>query len=241
MLDLNTGKEIKIDKKVKSQVIGGEIVSSLVRLDKIEYILPLKIESVLRGLSLKYRDVEFSIFAKTYFDSKNNFYISDPDDIFIPKQTVSRAHIKYEEDNLEYNTVFHKHPDGCKRFSGTDKNYINSNFKFSILWVDDNFSEAIVNLKLEDGVFVEIPLSVRREHTIPTFPAIAEEKIKKEIPVCLDTNASFFNFQKNWKDQHEFFKPSNSATFQKQKNIQNAIKSEIEDEDDDNFPHNMFF
>ena len=177
MKDLDSGEEIQTRKvELRQDGYGGNI-SSLKRVQKIVYVVPQRIEAILRGMTQRYQDSEFSFLLKSTFLEEKGYYRPDENDIFIPKQRVSRAFVEYLEDAPTYNTVIHKHPDGCRGFSATDRNYINGNFRFSILWVDNMFAAAIANIKLEDGIFMEVPMEIVREEMIPLFPAVAQEKI----------------------------------------------------------------
>lgn len=176
MKDMDSGEEI-VTKRVQVREQGGGIVSTMKRINEITYVIPQRIKAILKGMTVKYPEVEFSICVKTTFDEDRGYYRPDEQDIFIPEQHVSAAHIDYLEDDPSYNTVFHKHPNGCRQFSGTDRDYINGNFRFSILWVDNKFAVAIANIRLEHGIFMEVPMRLVEEETIPLFPSIAEEKV----------------------------------------------------------------
>lgn len=102
---------------------------------------------------------EFGCFIKGSFRGCD-FYIDD--DIYIPKQEVSAAAITFNEDcPKEMNGVVHRHPDGCRAFSGTDDQYINSNFQFSILFEGHTIRQGVINLKIvgSDAV-IQVPLSI---------------------------------------------------------------------------------
>jgi len=110
-------------------------------LDKILFYIPLDVQLTLLALQEKFPSPEFSILGKAHWNPEDEGYNMDPE-IFIPKQKVSTGSVDIEEDNLEYNVVIHKHPNGCKTFSGTDEDYINSNFEFSLLWESKKFCKA---------------------------------------------------------------------------------------------------
>ena len=74
------------------------------------------------------------------------------DDFQIPQQVVGGATVDFRSPaDPEYTGVFHKHPTGCKNFSGVDDTYINANHDLSILFEGGNFITGIVNIPLPDG------------------------------------------------------------------------------------------
>jgi hypothetical protein len=189
-------------------------VSDIIRLSRVSIEVPYKIEQILTGIDTEYSDVEFSICCKTTFNKTTERYEINPDDIFIPKQEVSSYEIVYKEDNMDYNTVIHKHPSGCRSFSSVDDQYINGNFKFSLLWVDNKIEFGIGNFRIEPGVFVEVKLNIisgRIKDVI--IPEGVKEKIKRssprnvlidrDIPSSMDFHIgpypNYFNVQENEK------------------------------------------
>jgi hypothetical protein len=147
--------------------------------EKFDIVIPEVIENLLNALNDKYSSVEFTILCKTEWNTEYKMFIMS-DEYFIPKQSVSATHIDYEEDNVAFNTVIHKHPNGCHSFSGTDEEYINANFDFSILWVDRTFKVAQYKHRVslnEDLFFVRVPLNVKREKVMYILPEGIEDKI----------------------------------------------------------------
>lgn len=181
MRDLDTDEEINPNRSISSRAVrarfGGEayMVSSAQFIKTLSIVIPTRIRQIMMGMSYKFRDTEFSIFGKTELGEDGKFYMEDT--FFIPLQEVSNAFVDYKEDNVGYNTVIHKHPDGCRGFSGTDAEYINKNFKFSLLWVDRSFSVAVVNIQLAEGVFFQTDLKVEQEGLVTLYPEIADTKI----------------------------------------------------------------
>lgn len=180
MRDLDTDEEINPNRSVSSRVVSrhsGEayMVASTQFIKTLSIVVPTRIKQILMGMSYKFRDTEFSIFGKTELGEDGKFHMEDT--FFIPLQEVSNAFVDYKEDNTGYNTVIHKHPDGCRGFSGTDAEYINRNFKFSLLWVDRAFSVAVVNIQLEEGVFFQTDLKVEQDSLVALYPEIADTKI----------------------------------------------------------------
>ena len=113
--------------------------------------VPSKILLVCMALAKRDEHNEFSIILKGSM-TDDGFVVSE--DLLIPEQTVSGASVDY--DNIKmleykqqgYNTVIHFHPMSLSKFSGTDDEYINTNFDCSILFNDYEFSDSIVNLKI---------------------------------------------------------------------------------------------
>lgn len=71
------------------------------------------------------------------------------DDFMIPEQVVGGSTVDFRSEATPgYTGVFHKHPTGCKMFSGTDDNYINANHDLSILFEGGTFILGVVNINL---------------------------------------------------------------------------------------------
>lgn len=133
-----------------ANINGSEWTSvKLVPVDKIECKFPFELLKSLRqvdnGVKQKIGDVEFSVYIHGEFNDDGVFVISE--DFYIPKQKVSGASVDYlEEPDNYYNGCLHKHPKGVTTFSGTDKKYINSNFDFSILYLNGKIQTGIINV-----------------------------------------------------------------------------------------------
>jgi len=78
------------------------------------------------------------------------------------------AAIDFEEDppDQTYNGVIHRHPAGCKGFSGTDAMHINRNFEFSLLYEGNDIIAGIINIQLTDSR-LQLPLKI--ELVYPVF------------------------------------------------------------------------
>ena len=163
---LDDGREIK-ESPVKKNRDGG-YNSTLMVIDTLYILVPFSVKALMYQMNQKHKTDEFSIFAKTEFDETENMFIMS-DDVMIPEQKVSCAEVDYTpgDDDLSYNTVIHRHPSGCKRFSKTDTDFINRNFKFSLLWVDFSFAYGLANIKITDGVFFSAPIEIIED--IPEF------------------------------------------------------------------------
>lgn len=143
---------------------GDFIHTDLVPVKKIKCIVPSKllknIKSIEKCVNSKLGGTpEFSIYIHGEFDTNGNFVVGEK--FYIPKQNVGSASVDYLEDpDPYYNGCLHKHPDGCKSFSGTDDKYINSNFEFSLLYVCKNISKGIINLKYHSTYRLQTELNV---------------------------------------------------------------------------------
>ncbi|MFN4228177.1 MAG: hypothetical protein ACK4F0_08605, partial [Candidatus Ratteibacteria bacterium] len=73
----------------------------------------------------------------------------------IPSQECSFSSVKIlnTEKYLKYDVIYHKHPFQSSSFSKTDEDYINSNFKLSILISSSGLSKASFRLKYENILF----------------------------------------------------------------------------------------
>lgn len=137
--------------------------------------LQAAVERKLRGSN------EFGGYVKWHWDEKGNVVV---DDFMIPKQTVGGATVDFHSPaDPEYTGVFHKHPNGCKSFSGTDDTYINSNNDLSILFEGGNFITGIVNIPLPDSsARLQVKLNIVQFH-----------RTRKEVDVSMiDSCASSF-------------------------------------------------
>lgn len=139
----------------------------LVPLKKIECKIPhcvlIMIRTIEKHVKNKYQNkpLEFGAFLKG--EMKNGILYVNEDMIMIPNQKVSSSAIDFLEDPIiGYNGVLHRHPDGCTKFSGTDDQSINQNQEFSLLYVNNEISEGIINIKLpgEGNVRIQLPLDI---------------------------------------------------------------------------------
>ena len=169
-------------------VWSNELVTPI---EEVLIQVPEAISLAMRTIHQQYEDVEFSILTNSIFDKEKNIFIVS-EDFYIPKQKVSRVSIHYTEDmSHKYNTVIHKHPDGCNNFSGQDDKYINSNFGFSLLWMNFEFIKGICNLDTPYGSLrVRLPLKIEElyntvdieENLMINIEKETEEEKKEMIP-----------------------------------------------------------
>lgn len=115
---------------------------------KINVIIPERILNVCDSISAvpKIGGNEFSIFLKIAKREGANIYLSE--EFVIPPQRVTPGSINYGRDpEGAWDVVIHRHPVGMHTFSSTDMEYINQNFKVSILYTPQaKFVKALVNV-----------------------------------------------------------------------------------------------
>jgi hypothetical protein len=140
--------------------------------------IPLLIYEVCSYLAKQDTSNEFAIIVKSENTGKGYALKSD---FVIPEQTVSAASVDFDNVKLleyrkqGYNSVIHFHPMNLKTFSGTDDRYINTHFDVSVLFCDNQFTDAIVNLDV-NGIRIQVKGSVMFD--IPDF-GIQMTNIKK--------------------------------------------------------------
>lgn len=126
-------------------------------LDAVRVIIPLKLLLVCNQIADRLSGEEFSILVNL---NEKDKVIRLSEEFHIPQQVVSNASIDYIPEDYNFNTVIHRHPDGMNSFSSTDKNFINQNFKLSILYTHkDGFVHGVYNLKY-DNYLVQLPIEI---------------------------------------------------------------------------------
>lgn len=176
----NTNKTSYVNRTSKKTRTNYEWSNPEVEIVKsVDYYIPLKLQRIMEALNNKFTGLEFSICGKTYTDPTLGILTLDVDfdSIFVPSQIVSGAAIDYKEEvPLEYNTVIHKHPNGCTHFSGQDTKYINQNFDYSLLWVNNTFHRGLIRSSCEFGL---INLDLKFVYQKEKFEDIPKEWIDK--------------------------------------------------------------
>ena len=155
-----TSQELPVSNQGKEKVWSTEELK-VVKLPILAYI-PQHIVLMMRSIEAKmgYSRLEFGAFLKGEIDTDGCLMVSE--DFLVLKQQVTGASIDFQEDPpTDYNGIIHRHPSGCKRFSGTDDHSINQNYDFSLLYVDNHITYGIINLVLKNDVRVQTELSVR--------------------------------------------------------------------------------
>ena len=141
------------------------------------------------------------------------------EDFYIPQQKVGGASIDFEEEppDPKFNGVIHRHPDGCKSFSGTDSQYINSNFEFSLLYVSNEITLGIYNFD-NNGFRFQVPIKPEIMYPIMELAdkdAILAKITKVQYPSSTTSAANyggtgFGGYQGNtngnplWADRRDF-------------------------------------
>jgi len=125
-------------------------------------LIPHKILIVIRSvekmiISSGMGTMEVGMFLNGKMNEQGKLVLSE--DFYIPQQKVGGASIDFQEEppDLKWNGVIHRHPDGCKSFSGTDGTYINANFEFSLLYVCNEITLGIYNFD-NNGFRFQVPL-----------------------------------------------------------------------------------
>ena len=167
--DLLSAESVEIDNNKKfnpKSIETGEFINKdLVPIEKMKCIVPHKLLEAIRtieiGVNRKFGSSnEFSIFIHGDYDPDGNLIVNE--DFYIPKQNVSGASVDYQEEPQPfYNGCLHKHPSGCTSFSGTDKKYINSNFDFSLLYVNSKITKGIVNIPYDGKHRIQCDLNIQ--------------------------------------------------------------------------------
>jgi len=166
----------------------------------------------------KYKHLEYGSYHVCTFKDGFNCEITD---WFLPKQFVTSASIDFDNDDVGkkilknrvpegmYNTVIHKHPDGCIGFSGTDEKYINRGSTCSLLFVDNYIELGVLNFtsktfrKMTGYDFIRIP---DKYIAIRTTSRIDSEDISRELEEKIAINN--FGFESNFKARSNRINPS---------------------------------
>jgi len=163
---------------------GLKIVSPPILID-----VPQSIADVIRSIEKQVvGNVEFSIYVKADVSDIECIRISE--DYYVPKQVVSHGSVDYNEVPIEgFNAVIHKHPRGVRTFSGTDDEYINANFRVSMLWCSGEFVDAIVNYDVGAGIKLQLEgcVYVEDDKNLPEVDvgniSVMKQRIIKHVPL----------------------------------------------------------
>lgn len=133
--------------------------SDLVYSEHMDLEIPGNILTVCNYLRANTDGNEFSILCKGSWDG-NKYIVSS--DYVIPLQKVDRVSVYYSDENLHeirtqgYNVVIHCHPFKSSSFSGTDAATINAHFEVSILYSEQEFTTAIIPIRVTDEFTLQI-------------------------------------------------------------------------------------
>lgn len=182
--------------------------SGLKILKRMQVVIPLKLLLVCNQIADKIED-EFSIVTNIL--EKDDTELTLSEEFYIPKQIVSHSSIDYLPDEYHFNTVIHRHPDGCNGFSSTDQNYINQNFELSILYTKrDGFVAGQYNLRHENGYLIQLPVEIFVDYGIDEIditniqkpaPLVVIDKPKKHR--SREPKPRLFDSEHDW-DLHKF-------------------------------------
>jgi len=129
-------------------------------INKIVCKVPFKILLIMKKAEecMGPRRLEFGMYLKADI---NNKCIVVSEDVDVPRQSVTSAHIDFlDNEHVGYNGVIHRHPDNYKQFSETDARYINSNFEFSLLYVNGDITKGIYNANVPDIGRLQLDLKI---------------------------------------------------------------------------------
>jgi len=161
-------KNEKDNKKSNSKDVGkadlsnnratsGAWESGIKILESVKVIIPLKLLLICNQIAERLSGEEFSLLVN--LTEKDNI-IRLSEEFYIPQQVVSATSIDYIPEDYNFNTVIHRHPDGLNSFSSTDKNFINQNFKLSVLYTRrDGFVGGVYNLKHSESI-IQLPIEI---------------------------------------------------------------------------------
>jgi hypothetical protein len=145
------------EKKQKDKPEAWE--SGIKILKRMQVIIPLKLLLICNQIADKVKEDEFSIV--TNIAEKDDIELTLSEEFYVPKQEVNHSNINYLPDEYNFNTVIHRHPDGCNSFSSTDQNYINQNFELSLLYTKrDGFVAGQYNLRHTNGYLIQLPVEI---------------------------------------------------------------------------------
>lgn len=161
----------------------------------MEIKYPVLYLQIISELNKKF-DGEYSFLGKIDRIEDNSVILKD--EYYIPKQEVTATSVEYLESPSEWDVVVHRHPFKGGGFSATDTEYINSNFKASLLISYNTITYAIFNIKTSDFIF---QLEARPSLYIPIDPLKSIEgleniKEKKRASPIID----YYNelYGRNW-------------------------------------------
>lgn len=151
--------------------------------------VPQSIADVIRAIEKQVvENVEFSIYVKADVSDIECIRISE--EYYVPRQVVSHSSVDYDDVPYDgFNAVIHKHPRGIRTFSGTDDEYINANFRVSMLWCSGEFVDATVNYDVGAGVKLQLEgrVCVDDERDLPEVDvgniSVLKQRVVKHVPL----------------------------------------------------------
>lgn len=129
-----------------------------------EIYVPLDIIGVMEAFSDFSDGQEYGLFLSSDLDLNNLTARVASECWELPTQEVTGASIKfidYRSDTEVFNSVVHRHPHGCRHFSGVDNEYVNKDFDVSFLFLQGGeLPSGIINIKIAPNTFVRVPAGV---------------------------------------------------------------------------------
>jgi hypothetical protein len=113
--------------------------------------------------------LEYGLYLKGAWDPEECEVRVSPTDWIFPRQVTTATSIKFLEQPPDetWNVVIHRHPAGCRSFSGVDRESINKEFLASILYLPEwDYPQAVVNVPLAPGSKIQLEATV-----VPGNPA----------------------------------------------------------------------
>lgn len=186
------GKNSKVydygDKDTSSSVSTGNddvFDSGMTVMDDVDVIVPEKVRDICISIQNSVGRPEWGALFKGEW-TDNGFEVKP--EYVIPEQTVSRAHIDYDEDLKKfrdegYVVNVHSHPFSGRNagFSGTDDEHINSHFTAALLYAGnaEDIVDGLLNLTVKPGVKVQVDGNVQVEREEDTLPDVDIDSIEK--------------------------------------------------------------
>lgn len=159
----------------------------------IEVLASEKLSYMMRELASYTKDEFILLFKTEYVEGE---WIIDDDSIYLPKQEMEYADAEIKDDGLDfsqYNSIIHRHPDGCLSFSATDWARTNCNYEFSFLWTQkEGFCDGVSKITDKQGnaFYVKANLVM----TIPQYigkELYETQRVKKQREFSTGNNASY--------------------------------------------------
>jgi len=139
-----------------------------------EIYVPLDIIGVMEAFSDFSSGQEYGLFLSSDLDLNNLTARVASECWELPSQEVTGASIKfidYRSDTEVFNSVVHRHPHGCRHFSGVDNEYVNKDFDVSFLFLQGGeLPSGIINIKIAPNTFIRVPACVSCD--VPLTPEL---------------------------------------------------------------------
>ena len=157
-----------------------EIDTGLKILTDIKVVVPVEIGMVMNSIlnEIPNPGLEYGLYLKGRWEPETGT-VHVGTEYYIPKQTVTGVTIEFDEGppDESWNVAIHRHPSGCRKFSGTDERSINTEFLASLLFLPPwDFPAAVVNVPLASGVKLQVPATIK----IPQ-PFAADKVLSKNV------------------------------------------------------------